>query len=609
MTTNAQQYSGDFFRSSADFHQSLFAQISEEWANRRESEQEYNEWLQSRIDTLNNTVRQYGVIRDTQENREMGDRFSLARLEQQFEGQVTAAQARTVRAAVNGLDDLRTTMRRKMSGEAGDTINLSSLLLDEDNNEVSFVDARDLMVQQIHDNATLGNLFGREWAGPEGIGQASRGARIALALGGVDAIMRMSAGTAGPSIDEDQAREVMAQALGIEPNDIDERVLAGQQQLITSQTISATANMPSQSEQLQWLKNDSQFWGNTPEMQWAATQLTSSEAERDEVQAALDARLETQSGRNEEAEIEETMRARAGRVGAGADLGGGIFGAIRRSRAQDRWEGRQSRHRDMTEGQQILFGSFGEAEALTDQFGFNAPTDGQSWDVARDLMDQGSSGGWSSPEELVRLAGELSGGDQALRNEILRNVTYLKMSGDQSTALRTPEQQRQEEGLASRRLMWTDYFAERGQPVPEGFDLESMERPSVAIEMAARNLRAQDPNQEEVNFVPLGNAQFADIGLDPETGDRVRHVVPEDVLDERNLVEAPMRERRGNIIRSRDEDPSFLPDYVLAERATMPPPPFHQGALLKPKPTRSGKPTRTAYDKVLLPSINTTKGQ
>jgi hypothetical protein len=176
-------------------------------------------------------------------------------------------------------------------------------------------------------------------------------------------------------------------------------------------------------------------------------------------------------------------------VGAGADLGGGIFGAIRRSRAQDRWDERQNRHRNMTEGQQILFGSFGEAEALTDQFGFNAPMEGQSWDVARDIMDQGSSGGWSSPEELVELAGGMSGGNQALRNEILRNVTYLKMSNNQGTALRTPEQQRQEEGLASRRLMWTDYFAERGQPVPEGFDLESMELPEVAIEMAARRVR------------------------------------------------------------------------------------------------------------------------
>jgi hypothetical protein len=49
-----------------------------------------------------------------------------------------------------------------------------------------------------------------------------------------------------------------------------------------------------------------------------------------------------------------------------------------------------------------------------------------------------------------------------------------------------------------------------------------------------------------------------------------------------------MRERPNNIIRPREEDPSFLPDYVLRDRVDI----DAEGMLPlpKPKPTRSGKP-------------------
>jgi hypothetical protein len=146
------------------------------------------------------------------------------------------------------------------------------------------------------------------WRG-EGIGEASRGTRIALGLGGVDTLLRLSA-SGERTLTTEEARAVMADVVGVDIVDLDERVLEGERQRMTTQTISATANMPTQAEQLQWLENDSQFWGNTPEMRFAATQLARSEAERDELQTALDTRLEAQAGRNEEAEIEATMRDR-----------------------------------------------------------------------------------------------------------------------------------------------------------------------------------------------------------------------------------------------------------------------------------------------------------
>jgi hypothetical protein len=164
MPTNAQQYSGDFFRSSADFHESLFAQVSEEWAQRREREQEYNEWLQSRIDRMNDSIRQYATIGNTLEHREMGYRFSLAGLQQRFENSVTAAQARTVRAAIGGLDELREKMRRAMAGEAGHTVDVASLLSGgEDGGLLTGEEARRSLVEGINKNSSVGRLLGAEW--------------------------------------------------------------------------------------------------------------------------------------------------------------------------------------------------------------------------------------------------------------------------------------------------------------------------------------------------------------------------------------------------------------------------------------------------------------
>lgn len=437
MPTNGQQLGSDYFTTTSIYMNDLMSNVREEYANRLEREQSYNEFLQQRIDGLDDTIRQYGVIRDTQEHREMGYYFQLAGLDDRQQRRVSSASRVALRATGNLVEDQRERFREGMSGEAGEDLALSRIL----NSGLNMDGLVNRLVQEIHENPTMGRLFGDQFlSSAGGGGQGHIAAQIGGGLGISDALIRLNAAS-NTGFTDDQLRTVGARTVGLESGAaLSDQAAAEAQRLLSSQTLTQTANIPTISGIHAWLREQAPSWGVTEEMIRAEVELAGAQEQRTELRGELDTRLQEQQDRDPDAEIESAFRDRLGPVGEGAQFSDTVLGAIQREHAGRRRRERTERIRNMSQSERILMGSVGEAREMALSFGTDAVREGASWDAARAMVTMAQANGIADNDALVARAAEMSQGDNNLRNEILRNYLYMRQIERSGTELNTPSE-------------------------------------------------------------------------------------------------------------------------------------------------------------------------
>ena len=440
MPTNGQQFGSDYFTTTSIYMNDLMSNVREEYANRLEREQSYNEWLQQRIDGLDDTIRQFGVIRDTQEHREMGYYFQLAGLDDRQQRRVSSASRVALRATGNLVEDVRENFRKGMSGEAGENMALARIL----NSGLDMEGMAQRIVQEINENPTMGRLLGEEFLSPAGGGgQGHIAAQIGGGLGISDALMRLDAASR-TGFTDDQLRDLGAQTVGLESGAaLSEEAAVEAQRLLSSQTLTQTANIPTISGIHAYLREQAPSWGLTPEMVRAEVELAGAQEQRAELRGELDARLQEQQSRDPDAEIESAFRDRLGPVGEGAQFSDTVLGTIQREHAGRRRRERTERIRNMSQSERILMGSVGEAREMALSFGNDAVREGASWDAARALEVMARGNGIADNEKLVNLAAGWSNGDNNLRDEILRNYLYMRQIERNGTELNSSPEERE----------------------------------------------------------------------------------------------------------------------------------------------------------------------
>ena len=455
MTTNGQQMVGDYFTTTANVMGEMFAQETEEWDALRANEVAYNEMLQTQINTLDNTIRQYGTITDAQRNQVRQSEWELVRAQGSRDTRRLAAQRRAVRTIGNASEDVRERAREAMAGEGGDTMGLAELI----NSDMNPDQMLEVMRNQINENTAMGRFFGDTFiAGAGGGGQATDTVRIFAGMGILDNLRRMN-DSSGLGLDDNQMRDLSARTVGLEGGHLlSQSIYNSQQGMITSQAMSSIESTENPSEWLRVMEANAPGWGFTPEILATAARMGSHEERRAELQTELDTRLTEQQGQNRGEEIEAAFRERVGPIGSGQKYGSGLIGAMRRRRAGQSRRATTERLRNASQEQRILMGSMGEAREMALSFGNDAARDGSSWDAARGLEVMARGDGIASNEKLVELAAGMSNGDNEVRNEILRNYMYLRQLSQSGTQLNTPEVQGERIDEALRRA--TDRLGE-----------------------------------------------------------------------------------------------------------------------------------------------------
>ena len=455
MTTNGQQMAGDYFTTTANVMSEMFSQETEEWDALRANEVAYNEMLQTQLNTLDNTIRQYGTITDAQRNQVRQSEWELVRAQGSRDTRRLAAQRRAARTIGNAGEDVREKAREAMAGEAGDAMGLAELINPDMNSDQML----EVMRNRINENTTMGRFFGDTFiAGEGGGGQATDSVRIFAGMGVLDSLRRTNE-SSGLLMDDNQMRELAARTVGLEGGHLlSQSIYNSQQGMITSQAMSSIESTENPSEWLKVMEANAPGWGFTPEILATAARMGSHEERRAELQTELDTRLAEQQGQNRGEEIEAAFRERVGPIGSGQKYGSGLIGSMRRRRAGQSRRATTERLRNASQEQRILMGSMGEAREMVLTSGSDAARDGSSWDAARGLEVMARGNGIASNEKLVELAAGMSNGDNEVRNEILRNYMYLRQLSQSGTQLNTPEVQGERIDEALRRA--TDRLGE-----------------------------------------------------------------------------------------------------------------------------------------------------
>ena len=455
MTTNGQQMAGDYFTTTANVMSEMFAQETEEWDALRANEVAYNEMLRTQLNTLDNTIRQYGTITDAQRNQVRQSEWELVRAQGSRDTRRLAAQRRAARTIGNAGEDVREQARKAMAGEGGDTMGLAEII-NPDMNPDQMIE---VMRNQINENTTMGRFFGETFiAGAGGGGQATDPVRIFAGMGILDNLRRMN-DSSGLGLDDNQMRDLSARTVGLEGGHLlSQSIYNSQQGMITSQAMSSIESTENPSEWLKVMEANAPGWGFTPEILATAARMGSHEERRAELQTELDTRLAEQQGQNRGEEIEAAFRERVGPIGSGQKYGSGLIGSMRRRRAGQSRRATTERLRNASQEQRILMGSMGEAREMINTWGNDATRDGSSWDAARGLEVMARGNGIASNEKLVELAAGMSNGDNEVRNEILRNYMYIRQLSQSGTQLNAPEVQGERIDEALRRA--TDRLGE-----------------------------------------------------------------------------------------------------------------------------------------------------
>ena len=455
MTTNGQQMAGDYFTTTANVMSEMFSQETEEWDALRANAVAYNEMLRTQLNTLDNTIRQYGTITDAQRNQVRQSEWELVRAQGSRDTRRLAAQRRAARTIGNAGEDVREQARKAMAGEGGDTMGLAEIINPDMNSDQML----EVMRNRINENTTMGRFFGDTFiAGEGGGGQATDTVRIFAGMGILDNLRRMN-DSSGLGLDDNQMRDLSARTVGLEGGHLlSQSIYNSQQGMITSQAMSSIESTENPSEWLKVMEANAPGWGFTPEILATAARMGSHEERRAELQTELDTRLAEQQGQNRGEEIEAAFRERVGPIGSGQKYGSGLIGAMRRRRAGQSRRATTERLRNASQEQRILMGSMGEAREMVLTSGSDAARDGSSWDAARGLEVMARGNGIASNEKLVELAAGMSNGDNEARNEILRNYMYLRQLSQSGTQLNTPEVQGERIDEALRRA--TDRLGE-----------------------------------------------------------------------------------------------------------------------------------------------------
>ena len=232
MPTNAQLISGDYFLSSAAIISDMMSQTTEEWDTLRANEVAYNDMLVNQISVLDNTIRQYGSIRDTQAHRLMQDNWQLVRYEQGQDRRAFEAERSTMATVGNLLADVRTDAGKAMAGEGADTMDFARVL----SGDASAEDMEALIVAEINNNPTMGRFLAENSiAGAGGGGNASPQIRLAGGVGVYDTLRRVNASNGG-TIGDDRLRSMAAAVVGLPDGTfINEAELSSSQTIMTPQ--------------------------------------------------------------------------------------------------------------------------------------------------------------------------------------------------------------------------------------------------------------------------------------------------------------------------------------------------------------------------------------
>ena len=440
MPTNAQQFGSDYYTTTANNMSDMFSQVGEEWDAMRADEVAYNEFLQNQINIYDQTIRQYGVIGDTQKHRATQNQWELVRAQQSENNAVATSQRRMTSSVGTILPDIRTNARKSMSGEVGDSGDMAEIVA----SGADVDDTVGYIVQRINSNPTMGRfLSGHFISGVGGGGEASLGVRAAAGLGIAESIRRIRKSGNLNSISDAQVLQIAADTVGIEPQMIiDDGFMVQEQTVMTREAMEAVSEAPNHSDQLSIMEGLASKWQLPPEMIATSGRMSEQETLRADAQTELDARLAEQQGQDRSAEIAATFRDRVGSMGSGAQYSDTVIGSLRRQRDLRRNGQRLERLQNATQSERILMGSVGQARQMALRGSNAQEAGGAAWDQASVLLGMARQpNGIPNSDALVQLAADAADGDVTVRDEILRNYLYLRQQGESAVALNTPEQQ------------------------------------------------------------------------------------------------------------------------------------------------------------------------
>jgi hypothetical protein len=443
MPNNGQRLSNVYFESSVNTLGTILAEETQAWDTANANAEARVVRLEREAARLDNEIRLWGGVRDTQEQREIQNEMALIRLEMAQGEELSRSQDQTLEIVTNSIGSPRADARKAMAGEGGASAITADVLASSSGmNAGQMVDH---FVSQINLDNTMGRFLAEyNIAGAGAGGEATGAQRLGAAVGIAETLRRVS-GPSG-SIPEDVIRAVSARVTGLgDPSLVTMDNYNNELARISVEALEATSGTSDPNARLLALQERAAGWGLTPEQITAGAELQGMQARRGEVQTELDAQTTAQAERNREEEIQAAFRARAGSIGSGADLGGGFIGMMRRKHRRRRNNRRREELENMSESERILMGSIGEAREMALSLGADASAnasdaDRGSWDTAQTMFQMAQENSIGDNDALVELAGQYSNGDHNVRNQILRNYIYLKDQHTGATNLRTPEE-------------------------------------------------------------------------------------------------------------------------------------------------------------------------